>query len=144
MAERVQIRTITDPREKLKAEMEEIEAGNQRTRDEIARLQELLKGGLEAASKIKDQLRPIAEATPSKLEVTKADREAYAKLPDGWFEWFDIPTVIRCPEFRLKRLVERGMAEDRIEGKYPDITRLYRKIRSNPNEQWGDSGMDQR
>jgi hypothetical protein len=123
------IRTITDPKEKLEAELEEIESGNQRTRDEIARLQEVLKGGLEAASKIKEQLEPAAEVVPSKKEVTKADREAYARLPDGWFEWFDIPAVIRCPEFRLKRLVERGMAEDRIEGKYPDSTRLYRKIR---------------
>lgn len=130
-----QIRTITEPREKLKAELEEIEAGNQRTRDEIERLQEVLKGGLEAASEIKDQLEPTKDATQGeKLEVSKADREAYANLPEGWFEWFDASGV-RCPQFRLGRLVERGMVEDRIEGKWPDITKLYRKCRRNSEDE---------
>lgn len=60
------------------------------------------------------------------LTITDADRFALTKMPDGWFEWHDVPAIVRCPEFRLKRLVDRGMVERKLEGNYPDSRWLYR------------------
>lgn len=67
------------------------------------------------------------------LEITDADRSAYAKLPDGWFEWHDLYNV-RCPEFRLGRLEQRGLVEKEITGDWPDIEVRYRKLASGKEQ----------
>jgi hypothetical protein len=69
----------------------------------------------------------------SELTITDADREAHALLPEGWFEWHDC-YGFRCPEFRLRRLVKRGLAEQKITGKWPDIEVRYRKLKGNEDD----------
>jgi hypothetical protein len=64
----------------------------------------------------------------SELSITKADQHALERLPQGWFEWFEAGYMVRCPEFRLGRLVDRGLVERKIVGKYPDSHWEYRKL----------------
>jgi hypothetical protein len=58
--------------------------------------------------------------------LTDADIKAVQRAPQGWFEWFDF--MVRCPEFRLKRLRDRGLVEQKITGTWPDIEVRYRVI----------------
>lgn len=61
----------------------------------------------------------------AELKMTKTDEAALKKLPKGWFEWFDA-YGLRCPEFRIRRLVDRGKVEQKITGKWPHIEVRYR------------------
>jgi hypothetical protein len=60
-------------------------------------------------------------------QLTKADNHALEKMPDGWFQWHDVPYVVRCPEYRCRRLVEKGLLERRLIGQYPDSYWEYKK-----------------
>ena len=62
----------------------------------------------------------------SELRITEADKSAYAKLPDGWFEEHET-YGFRCAGFRLRRLEERGMVERDITGEWPNIESRWRK-----------------
>lgn len=74
----------------------------------------------------------MTKSTDKELTITEADRYALSKMPDGWFEWHDVPYSVRCPEYRLSRLVDRGLVEREFEGAYPDIKWLYRVKESQP------------
>ena len=50
------IRTITDPRGLLQAQLNEIRAGNAATRKEINRLRDLLEGGLQEQMRLEVEL----------------------------------------------------------------------------------------
>lgn len=54
------IRTITDPQELTLAQLDDVRAGNQRTRDEIRRLRTLLKGGLKEEERLEAELVRMA------------------------------------------------------------------------------------
>ena len=75
--------------------------------------------------RVHDCAYPCARCVTNQV-ITEADQHAYSKLPEGWFEWFDLR--VRCPEFRLKRLEERGLVGRRITGAWPDIEVRYRRI----------------
>lgn len=68
---------------------------------------------------------PGIEAETAELKITDADKSALRQVPDGWFEWFDV-ILIRCAEFRLRRLVDRGMVERELMGRWPDCHWRYR------------------
>lgn len=74
----------------------------------------------------------ITETT--ELKMTDADRKALERLPDGWFKRDDVSYIVRCPEYRLQRLVDRGKVERKIEGNYPDCCWLYRVKKENNND----------
>lgn len=63
------------------------------------------------------------------LTMTEADISALEKLPKGWFEWFEL--MVRCPEFRLERLEQRGVVEHKLIGEWPNIEKRYRVIRKH-------------
>lgn len=54
------IRTITDKQERTLSILNDIREGNQRTRDEIRRLRNLLKGGEEEARRLESELVRMA------------------------------------------------------------------------------------
>jgi hypothetical protein len=54
------IRTITDPQELTLAQLDEVRAGNERTREEIRRLRRLLKGGEAEEARLKAELVRLA------------------------------------------------------------------------------------
>lgn len=68
---------------------------------------------------------PSIEAEVTELKMTDADKAALKQLPTGWFTWFDV-ILIRCAEFRLKRLVDRGMVQRQLVGTWPDCEWRYR------------------
>lgn len=59
--------------------------------------------------------------------LTTADHEALAVVPDGWFHPHELPAVVRCPDYRCQRLVDRGALERRVAGTYPHLRSEYRK-----------------
>jgi hypothetical protein len=64
------------------------------------------------------------------LTLTEADKHTLSRLPEGWFDLYDVPFSVRCPEFRLNRLVDRDLVKREIVGQYPDIRRWrYRKVK---------------
>ena len=67
---------------------------------------------------------PEIEAETTEPKMTEADFGALRKLPDGWFGWIDV-ILIRCAEFRLKRLVDRGMVKRKLVGEWPDCEWRY-------------------
>lgn len=62
------IRTITDPQELTLAQLDEIRAGNERTRNEIKRLRGLLKGGLKEEERLEQELVKLAVAKTDKAQ----------------------------------------------------------------------------
>ena len=69
------IRTITDPRELVLAQLDEVRAGNDATRWEIKRLRSVLKAGQEEAQKLRDELVRLActKTTPYKPTTENSD-----------------------------------------------------------------------
>ena len=61
------------------------------------------------------------------MELTKADKEALAKMPDGWFEATNLSCQITRPWYRCDRLHKAGALEFRVVGQFPDLLAEYRK-----------------
>lgn len=59
--------------------------------------------------------------------LTKADKEAFVKMPDLWFEPRELPSIVKNPWFRCERLEKMGLLYTQIVGEYPNIKRLYKK-----------------
>jgi hypothetical protein len=64
-----------------------------------------------------------------KERLSKADMDALARMPEGWFCVDEVPYMVRCPGYRCQRLEKRGKLESRVVGDNPrELTREYRKI----------------
>ena len=60
--------------------------------------------------------------------MTKADTEALARLPDGWFALEAVSWQVRRPRFRCDRLVAAGALEWRVVGEVPFQWSEWRKV----------------
>ena len=59
--------------------------------------------------------------------LTRADKAAIERIPDGWFNALNLSYMVRAKEFRCGRLEKMGILESRIVGEYPKLSREYRK-----------------
>lgn len=62
---------------------------------------------------------------------TRADRDALARLPDGWFFVNEVSFMVRNPRWRCDRLVEFKLLESevtRVGDGILDLEMRYRKI----------------
>lgn len=48
--------------------------------------------------------------------LTEADRYSLSRMPEGWFDPYYLPPVVRCPLFRCERLTKKGVLEWKIIG----------------------------
>ena len=49
----------------------------------------------------------------STSELTRADTDAMARLPDGWFRVDAVPFIVKRPRWRCDRLVSLGLLDGR-------------------------------
>lgn len=68
---------------------------------------------------------------------TRADYEALKRLPEGWFSLRQVPWQIQNPNFRCRRLADKGALESRVVGEIPDIETQWRKT---PNAESSHAG----
>lgn len=62
--------------------------------------------------------------------LTEADKVALGRMPDGWFDEFDLPPNVRSPRFRCDRLHKLGYLQYDVIGTYPNLQARYRKTKA--------------
>ena len=59
--------------------------------------------------------------------LTKADREALYRMPEGWFDSDDLFPGVRRGAYRCDRLHKLGYLDYDVIGTYPHLESRYRK-----------------
>jgi hypothetical protein len=60
-------------------------------------------------------------------DITKADADALALMPDCWFYAHSLPHMVRRADWRCERLVSLGQLERRIDDAAETLRWEYRK-----------------
>lgn len=69
---------------------------------------------------------------PTRTWFSRADLEAYDRLPDGWFDLHAVPYQVRNPRWRCDRLVGLRALESRVVGSISDPSSLHPEYRKLP------------
>jgi len=63
-------------------------------------------------------------------KLSAADLDALNRMPDGWFSPYQLPCMVKRPEYRCTRLKELGALEYRYVSTAPWMDKdKYRKVK---------------